>query len=190
MQKAPQVAYRNLTPSEEITGRVLAKVEKLERYFQRIIGCKVMLEGPGRHHATGKHFRVRIELSVPGERLVVGRNPPRNEKHQDLDATIDAAFREAKRQLEDHARRFDHRVRAQAREEPARGRVKSLFRAEGYGFLETPDGREVYFDARSVLDDAFPRLRPGSPVRFAEEMGNEGPQASSVARAGRERRTA
>ena len=28
---------------------------------------------------------------------------------------------------------------------------------EGYGFIETADGREVYFHRNSVLDDAFER---------------------------------
>ena len=44
---------------------------------------------------------------------------------------------------------------------------------EGYGFIETADGREVYFHRNSVLDDAFEHLTVGSEVRFAELMGRK-----------------
>jgi cold shock CspA family protein len=47
-------------------------------------------------------------------------------------------------------------------------------------FIETADGCEVYFHCNSVLDDAFEHLTVGSEVRFVEEMGEKGPQATSV----------
>jgi len=49
------------------------------------------------------------------------------------------------------------------------------------GFIATADGQELYFHRNSVLEDAFDRLEVGTEVRFAEEQGNEGPQASTVA---------
>ena len=67
------------------------------------------------------------------------------------------------------------------RHEPTpNGRVRKLFSAEGFGFIETDEGREIYFDRRSVLHGAFARLAIGSKVRFAEEPGERGPQASTV----------
>jgi cold shock CspA family protein len=64
---------------------------------------------------------------------------------------------------------------------PRRGVVVRLFPARGYGFLAAEDGHEVYFHANSVLDGAFERLNVGSEVRYHEEPGEGGPQASSVA---------
>jgi cold shock CspA family protein len=58
--------------------------------------------------------------------------------------------------------------------------VSKLFPDEGYGFLETPDGREVYFHRNSVLGADFDRLSIGTEVRFAEEEGEKGLQASTV----------
>jgi cold shock CspA family protein len=55
----------------------------------------------------------------------------------------------------------------------------------GYGFLETPDGRELYFHEHSVLDGGFPELEVGSEVRFIEEPGEKGPQATTVTPVGR-----
>jgi cold shock CspA family protein len=55
-----------------------------------------------------------------------------------------------------------------------------LFPGEGYGFLRTPSGEEHYFHRNSVLHDDFARLAIGTEVRFAPELGDAGPQASSV----------
>ena len=60
------------------------------------------------------------------------------------------------------------------------GHVAKFVAGEGYGFIETADGREVYFHRNSVLDDAFEHLTVASEVRFVEEMGEKGPQANTV----------
>jgi cold shock CspA family protein len=73
---------------------------------------------------------------------------------------------------------LDQRVKAHA---PVHeGRVTRLFPSEGYGFLTTADQREIYFHEHSVLGGAFTRLQVGSWVRFVEETGDKGPQASSL----------
>jgi cold shock CspA family protein len=62
----------------------------------------------------------------------------------------------------------------------SQGQVTKLFPKDGYGFLETVGGREVYFHKNSVLDGGFGLLKAGVRVRFSEEEGEKGPQASSV----------
>jgi cold shock CspA family protein len=49
-----------------------------------------------------------------------------------------------------------------------------------FGFIETSDGREIYFHRNSVLNGAFPRMKPGVKVAYVEEAGEKGPQASTV----------
>ena len=44
----------------------------------------------------------------------------------------------------------------------------------------TLDGNEIYFHAHSVLHDGFRHLKIGDEVRFVEETGEKGPQASTV----------
>jgi cold shock CspA family protein len=58
--------------------------------------------------------------------------------------------------------------------------VSKLFPEEGYGFLSTPDGREIYFHRDSVLHEGFDYLKMGTEVTFVEAEGKEGPQASTV----------
>ena len=62
----------------------------------------------------------------------------------------------------------------------AHGRVSKISAEEDFGFIATPDGREIYFHRNSVIDNAFDRLSVGSEVRFAEELGEKGAQASTV----------
>ncbi len=179
MRRPVRIAFRHLRPSEPVKQMVREKAARLERFHPGIVGCDVTLEMPDRHHRQGKHYRVRIEVTCPGEKLVVGRDPRKSARHLDLYAALNGAFREAARRLKDYARRQSGRVKSH--EEAPRAVVSRLFRDEGYGFLATPEGREIYFHQRSVLDGGFGRLRVGTPVRYAEEMGEEGPQASTVA---------
>jgi cold shock CspA family protein len=58
------------------------------------------------------------------------------------------------------------------------GRVAELY--ADYGKIETPDGRHVYFHRNSLVGDDFAALEIGSEVRFVEEPGELGPQASTV----------
>ena len=60
------------------------------------------------------------------------------------------------------------------------GRVARLFPEEGYGFIESVDGREIYFHRNAVVNGGFERLAVGAAVRFAEASGDKGPQASTV----------
>jgi ribosomal subunit interface protein len=189
MQKALQLTWNHVRPSEAIADHVRDHVARLERHFARITGCAVTFEARSRHHRqSGSQYRVRIVLTVPGARLVVGRDPDEGDAHADLYAAVNVAFDEARRQLQDHAERADRRVKAHAA--PPIARVDRLFPQDGYGFLRTPDGREVYFHERSVLNGGFRRLQVGAVVRFAEELGEEGPQASTVTAVRRPRRRA
>jgi cold shock CspA family protein len=126
---------------------------------------------------------VRVDVIVPGHEFVGHREPPLQHFHEDVYIAIRDAFDQVRRELEDHARR--QRGDVKTHEESPHGRVTKLFPERGYGFIETPDGLEVYFHRNSVLDHGFDRLAVGTEVRFVEEAGERGPQASTVAIAGR-----
>lgn len=180
MQVPLRISYRHCEPTEALNALIREKAAELEQFSPRITGCHVFVERPGRHHLQGKgaHFRVRIELTVPGEILIVSRDPERHRAHEDAFLSTSEAFHEMRRQLQDYARRKRGEVKVSAHAPHAR--VTRIFAQEGYGFLETADGREIYFHRASVLDGRFDRLSIGDEVRFAEERGEKGPQASSV----------
>jgi cold shock CspA family protein len=57
--------------------------------------------------------------------------------------------------------------------------VDRVFREDGYGFVLTEAGEQVYFHRNAVREPlAFERLREGDPVSLNLEAGDEGPQAT------------
>ena len=173
-----QITFRDMAHSDSVERHVRRRGAKLGTFFDRITGCRVVVEAPHRRHRYGKRYHVRIDLAVPGNELVVSRNPPENLQHEDLHATVDSAFDDAERMLEDYARRLRGDVKQRAA--APHGTVTKLFRQTGYGFLEGPEGVEVYFHKNSVHGGRFEELEIGSEVRYTEELGDKGPQASSV----------
>ncbi|MEO6666469.1 MAG: HPF/RaiA family ribosome-associated protein [Nitrospiria bacterium] len=173
MQHPLQITVRNMSLSDAARAAIQERVDKLDAFTPDIIGCRVLVEMPHRHQHQGASYNVRIDLTIPGAELIVKR-----EAHEDVYVAIRDAFDAAKRQVQESRRR--RRGEVKAHEESPLARVSKLFSIEGYGFLETPDGREVYFHSHSVLNGGFDRLAPGTEVRFVEEEGDQGPQASTV----------
>jgi cold shock CspA family protein/ribosome-associated translation inhibitor RaiA len=180
MQLPLQITFRDMKPSESMADYVKVRAGKLETFYGRLTSCRVVIEAPSqRHHHKGKRFHVLIDLTVPGAELVVGRNPGEALVHEDPYASIDAAFDDAQRVLEDHLRKRRGDVK---HHEPVAtlGRVVKIFHYEGFGFLEADEGYDVYFHRNAVLHDSFDRLEIGSQVRFVPADGENGPQATSV----------
>jgi len=169
--------------SEAIESQIREKAGTLERFYEKITNCRVIVEAPHRRHHKGKLYHVRVDIAVPGGELVVKREPSQHASHEDIYVAIRDAFEAARRELQDYARR--RRGQVKVRENSSTARVTKLFPDKGYGFLETPDGRELYFHRNSVLEPGFEKINLGTEVRFAEEQGEEGPQASTVRIAGR-----
>jgi cold shock CspA family protein/ribosome-associated translation inhibitor RaiA len=174
MERIPvQITARGLELAVWWKEEIQAKVEKLRSFHRRITACRVVVESIHHHHHKGRLYSVRVALEVPGRLIVVDR-----EAAPTLGEAIELSFDAAGRRLEDFARRRRGDVKRRVR--PPEGRVSELFPEAGYGFLETEDGRSVYFHRHSVLGGLFDRLTRGSRVRFVEEQGEKGPQASTV----------
>ena len=147
MTRPVQITFRNMRASASLEDDVRARVAWLERFYPNLVGCHVLLEVPHRHHEHGQHVCVRIELSLPGEDVVVsheptlhGRSKDEQEEahHKDTDidpahtlalVAIHDAFDAARRRLEDGARR--QRGAVKTHPVPDRGRVASLPEGDG-----------------------------------------------------------
>jgi cold shock CspA family protein/ribosome-associated translation inhibitor RaiA len=174
-----QLTFHGVPRSEAIADYVTKRAQKLDTFFGRIVRCRVAVESPHRHKHEGRPYRIRIDLGVPGHSIVVSRDVGGTDR-LDVYAAVDAAFDEAQRLLQDHARL--RRGDVKTHDEPSRhGTVGKLYSYEGYGFIETEDGSEVYFHRNSVLHHGFGRLHRGDRVRFTEQLGDDGVHASSVA---------
>jgi len=183
MQLPLQISFRNMPHSDEIEDTIYEIATVLDVFSKHIMSCRVVVDVPHRHHEHGNLFQIRIDITVPGEELVVNRESSQHTPYKDIRLAISGAFAKAARLLEDYERR-QHGV-VKKHEDLPHARVVRIFPEAGHGFLETPDGREIYFHRNSVLSDGFDHLHPGAEVTFAEELGDRGPQASTVRLAGR-----
>ncbi len=109
-----EINFRHMDPSAAVEANIREKAAKLERHFDRIIGCRVVVEAPHRNHRKGKLFTIGINISVPGKELVVNHAGPKDHAHEDAYVAIRDAFNAAVRQLEDHARKIRGDVKTRA----------------------------------------------------------------------------
>ncbi len=168
-----EIRARNVNISPATEELIREKADKLEKLYDRIIGCRVTVDIPHKSQRSGIHYAVRIELTVPGREIVVKRDP-----EEDLMAAVLGSFEVAQRSIKE----FSEKQRGEVKyhEEKPVARVSRLFPEDGYGFLTTPEGREVYFHANALLNGKFKELSVGVPVSFVEKEGEKGAQASSV----------
>ena len=179
MQTEPEIEFQGIKATPQIQESIAKHVADLEQRWGRVTACRVVLKGPSQHHRTGGLYEVHIRLALPdGREVNVQRTPPKDERHADLAFAINDAFKHARRQLQDRVRRAQGRVKRH--EGPPMGTVVRLDPSGEFGFIESGDGQEVYFHRNSVLDNGFAQLRVGARVTFAEEVGEKGPQASTV----------
>jgi len=178
MQIPVEISFRGLPAWERAEEEIRTRAASLEKYCENITSCRVVVEAPHLRHSKGQLYHVSVDLTVPGREIVVRRDPAEHHAHEDLYQAIRDAFSAARRQLQDYVR--ERRGQTKHREPAPHGRVLRLFPEEGYGFIETPDGREIYFHRNALLQGAFEELAPGDEVRFHEEAGEKGPQATSL----------
>jgi ribosomal subunit interface protein len=173
METPLQITVRDVPHSPALDARIRDKAARLEEFHPRITSCRVTVEESSKHRHQGRQFTVRIDLCVPGREIAVTR-----EHHEDVFVALRDAFDAAKRQLEDVVR--EKRGDVKVHDIPQHGKIARISVDEGYGFIETGDGREFYFSRENVVHPAFERLEPGTPVQFIEELAAEGPQAKRV----------
>ena len=183
MQTPVEIDFQGMRGRPEVQASIAHHVAELEQRYGRVTACRVVLKGPGGHHRTGGLYEVNIRLALPnGREINIARTAQADERLADLSFAINDAFKHARRRLQDQVRRLQGQVKQH--ESQPMGTVKNLDASGEFGFLEAADGHE---DRNSVLDGAFSRLAVGTHVIFAEEMGEKGPQASTVKLLGKHR---
>jgi ribosome-associated translation inhibitor RaiA len=118
-----QVTFRNMKSSPRVEEWIREEASKLETFYSQIMGCRVAVERPHRHHLRGSPYHVRIDLTLPGGEVVIKREASlgsgvrrAGEKgiskqlevetpHKRLRMAINDAFKAAARRLQDYARR-------------------------------------------------------------------------------------
>ncbi len=98
MQVPLDVTGHHLSLSKRDEALITKRAGKLERFYDRLTACRVVIDGPSDHHRSGGFYKVRVHLAVPGSELTIDR-----QREDDLPAAIHAAFDAATRKLQDYA---------------------------------------------------------------------------------------
>ena len=84
-----QITSRNLELTEAIKADIREHAEKLDKYYDRIMSCRVTVEALPKRSL----YNVHIDITVPGVELVVKLDP-----NTDLYLSIRDAFHDARAQ--------------------------------------------------------------------------------------------
>ena len=99
MKQPLDLRFIGLTPSEAVEAAVRRKVAHLERFRQDLMACRVTIEQVDKHRHQGRHYAVRIDLTIPGHELTVNRV-----QHEDVYVALREAFDDLRRQAQDRLR--------------------------------------------------------------------------------------
>ncbi len=182
MDRPLEIAFHNLQPSAAVEAELRRHVDKLERRFGHLVGCRVSVERLHNQHRTGNIFEVHVTLSVPGRDLAVSRQPQKAKEryaNPDIHTSIREAFDAAERQLE----AFKGKIRSDTSTPSGSaltGQVALIEPGADHGFILTSTGSQLYFHADSVTNASFDSLKQGDLVHYVEEEGPAGPSASKV----------
>lgn len=180
MEVPPEITYRGVGSSDELEDLILAKAAKLDELHPAMISCRVAVEKDPEEQRSGSPYRVRVVVRIPpGKELVGRREPGEGESHEPVRVAVKDAFEAVRRQLI----KTKEKQQGEVKSNPAQdlvGHVVRLFPEEGYGFIRSAEGREIFFHRNAVLQDDFDRLEVGTGVRYFPTDSPEGPQASTI----------
>jgi hypothetical protein len=127
MTRPVHITFRNMGVSPTLEQEIRSRAAWLETFYPGIVGCRVLLEIPHQHRKRGRPLHVRIELSLPGEDVIVSHEPTRHAtgpeprkseeldgRHKDALVALHEAFDVARRRVEDVARRQRGDVKTRA----------------------------------------------------------------------------
>ncbi|NLT49825.1 MAG: cold-shock protein [Ignavibacteria bacterium] len=60
------------------------------------------------------------------------------------------------------------------------GTVKWFNSSKGYGFIQRPEGEDVFVHYQSIMGEGYRSLEEGQKVLFEVNQGQKGPQAKEV----------
>ncbi|MFA7383562.1 MAG: HPF/RaiA family ribosome-associated protein [Desulfurivibrionaceae bacterium] len=178
MQVPLQITFRNMETSEALEAYIRERAAKLDSICENMISCRVVVEAPRKHQHTGGLFHATIDITLPKETIVINREPDLHKSYHDAHVVVRDVFDSAQRKLRALVSRQKGEVKAH--EELPQGKITEIFPYEDYGRILTNTGDDIYFHRNSLINVDFAELVPGVEVRFVEEQGNNGPQATSV----------
>ncbi len=161
---------RHIKVTDEWAADITARANELKP-SAGVVHLRATLARHDHQNADDTHEAV-VVAQMPGHTVTARKSD------NSFEEAIRQAFEALKTELERiQERRASHEVRIAA--PPERGVVTKLFPEEGYGFIVSDDGIEVYFHRNAVHGLEFEKM-DGMEVTLNNEPGEKGPQATTV----------
>jgi ribosome-associated translation inhibitor RaiA len=101
-----ELAFHNMAPSGALAAVAQQQVRRLEKFYDHIIGCRVVIEMPHKSHRQGQNAPdVHVLLRVPGREIVVSRELTRTggkKSATNAYAVLRDAFEAVQQRLKDY----------------------------------------------------------------------------------------
>jgi ribosomal subunit interface protein len=105
MQIPLQITFRHMDTSPAVETRVREHVHYLEQHFDRITGCRVVIDAPPAHRNKGGPFSIHIDVTIPGREIHVSSERDDRAEHADAYVALRDAFEALQKQLDGHTRK-------------------------------------------------------------------------------------
>ena len=94
-----QIVFHNIDQSTSVSDVVSKRISKLQRFCNRILAGRVVLDSPHNNLYKGKVYSVGLEIHTQRKEVRVNQEQHDNHAHEDLYVAIRDAFNAAERQL-------------------------------------------------------------------------------------------
>ena len=109
-----EITFKGLDRSAAIEAKITEKAAKLERVFDRMTHCRVVVAAPNKHHHKGKSYEIKIDIGIPDHApLILTHESHVGDAQEDLQIALRDAFDAAKRRLDEIAERIKGSARAE-----------------------------------------------------------------------------
>lgn len=115
MQVPIQIVLKDVPNPTALRAMVLDAATALERYYDRVTSCRVVVTNPDARHRSGGQYDVHVSMQLPTRKEVtVSRRAADDSEREHLKVALRQAFAQARRQLQDEARKMRGETKARA----------------------------------------------------------------------------
>lgn len=121
-----EIAFKGLDKSAAIEAKIAEKAARLEKHFDRMTHCRVVVSAPNKHAHKGKVYEVKIDIGIPEHApIIVTHESNVGNATEDLSIALRDAFASAQRRLDDVVDRIRESAKSErGRRKPAPGDVE------------------------------------------------------------------
>ncbi|WP_225766915.1 HPF/RaiA family ribosome-associated protein [Inquilinus sp. Marseille-Q2685] len=190
MQKPLQLSFKNIEGSDAMKAMVRDRVDRLDRLYPNLSGCRVVIEAPHRPARGGARppLGIAVEAEIPGKPKIVVKDMEERRNSRDQAAVVNRSFDVVERKLDEASNIAQGEVKTHEAAGET-GTITRLFPEQSYGFVEAKAAGSLYFTRNAVVDGRFDELAVGMMVHLTRATGEGpmGPQASSIRLLGADR---